>query len=96
MANYEDMGIKYIKLCSDSQATIKALHNTHIKSKCVANALEAMETLARKNKTVQLVWVKAHVNIEGNEEADKVAKEGATKGDTNKKILIPSPWSDTK
>ena len=59
-------------------------------------ALEAMETLASQVTSLHLVWVKAHVNIEGNEEADKAAKEGASKGITNKTLTIPRPWTETK
>ena len=51
-----------MKILSDSQAAILALHNTRITSKTVANALELMETLASRVKSLQLVWVKAHVS----------------------------------
>ena len=48
-----------------------------------------METASTKVKSLQLNWVKAHVNIEGNEEADKAAKKGAAKGQTIKQLNTP-------
>ena len=37
-----------------------------------------METLASQIRHLTLAWIKAHVGIEGNEQADQAAKEGAT------------------
>ena len=66
---------KVCKKISDSQAAIAALNNQRITSKCVANALETIELLASRVVVhLQLVWIKARDNIEGNEEADKAAK----------------------
>ena len=76
IANYTELGTKYIKILSDSQAAILALNNPRITSKSVLEALENMETLALKCTTLTLAWIKAHVGLEGNEQADQAAKEG--------------------
>ena len=52
-----------------------------------------MKTLASKSTTLNLSWVKAYVNIQGNEEADKMAKEGAAAGGIYiKSTTTPKPW----
>ena len=96
IANSDEMGIRYVKILSDSQAAITALSNTRIQSKCVLNALEAMESAVIKVKSLNLNWVKAHVNIEDNEEADKATKEGAQGGQTINTVNVPIPWSEVK
>jgi len=65
-----------ICICSDSQATIKALSNYVIRSKLVLSCKEALNHLAR-NKAVILVWVPGHTGIQGNEEADFLARTGS-------------------
>ena len=46
LANPYEHDIKYVKIYSDSQAAIKALHSERITSKSVLKALESMENVA--------------------------------------------------
>lgn len=48
-----------------------------------------------KSKDIYLLWVPSHVNIEGNEEADKIAKTGLTfyTIDENNNFLIHSDYT---
>ena len=68
---------KSIFFFSDSQAAIISLKNQIIKSQTVLNGITALNTLGRSNK-VMVKWIPGHSDYEGNEIADKLAKQGST------------------
>ena len=90
-ANLKELNINYVKILSDSQAASKALNKPRITSQSVLTTLEYMETLALEVKHLTLVWIKAHVGTEGNEQADQAAKEGAAGGSHMKETQTPLP-----
>jgi ribonuclease HI len=66
-----------VNILSDSQAAIKAATIPLIKSRTVLNTVNSLNKLAASGKNVSLRWVKAHNDIDGNELADILAKQGA-------------------
>ena len=62
---------------SDSQASLKAITSNQIKATSVNNVVILLNELAGNNE-IWLRWVKAHVNHDGNENADRLAKIGAS------------------
>lgn len=70
--------IKNIWIFSDSQAAIKRLRTKRlgIGLYFCQSIRQKAEFLKRENIKVHLHWVPAHMNIYGNEEADKAAKFG--------------------
>ena len=70
--------VSYIKILCDSQAAIKALNLNNIKSKAVWEAANALNAVADLTTSTRLEWVKAHIGIEGNEEADTPQKKALT------------------
>lgn len=68
---------KIIKFYSDSMSSIQALTKPFTKSKTVLETVDTLNKLSDMN-VVSLTKVKAHANIEGNEKADSLAKNGAT------------------
>ena len=85
---------RHVKMLSDSQAALTALSNSQIKSQTVKNASIALNSLKLRCEIVRLAWIKAHVETQGNEEADQAAKEGANGENITKHV--PKPWCETK
>lgn len=71
--NYQN---KTIAILTDSQAAIKAINSHKITSASVWECFNTVNTLATHNK-VTIYWVPGHVGVDGNEEADKLARHGA-------------------
>lgn len=63
-------------ILSDSQAVIKALTHVESNSNLVRECLVAIKELTHHNK-LQLCWVPGHTGVDGNEEADELARKGA-------------------
>ena len=82
IANAADIMIKAdirnqtIYILSDSQAALKALASPRVKQLIVGNCINNLNMLSQNNR-VGLMWVPGHSDIEGNEQADTLAKNGA-------------------
>ena len=81
---------KSITFYTDSQACMLALNKTTVKSRTVEKCINDLNSLA-ENNNVHIRWVKAHINIPGNEVADFLAKKGSTLGEGhNREIQVPA------
>jgi ribonuclease HI len=67
---------KYISVCSDSQAALKALLAMKTTSPLVRQCQRALDDISTYH-SVGLFWVPGHSGIRGNEIADELAKEGS-------------------
>ena len=79
---------KNLVFCTDSKAVLNALNNPLTNSKLVKDCKYFLNLLCANNR-VTLLWVPAHCNIEGNEIADSLAKEGAQLHLTGTKPVVP-------
>ena len=65
-----------IKFFVDSQAALRTFQADFIKSKLALQTIHALNQV--QHQQMVFVWTRAHVGTHGNEEADKLAKEGTT------------------
>jgi ribonuclease HI len=79
----------------DNQAAITALGSNMTGSRLVASCREALTHLAEQNQ-VTIAWVPGHSGIEGNEEADAMAKEGTRVTLEYARPLLPLPMATVK
>jgi ribonuclease HI len=77
-----------VLIFSDSQSAIKAIFKSHTNSKTVYKCVQALNNLQKRNK-IAILWVKAHVGIQGNELADTHAKNGIKERNTLGLTKIP-------
>ncbi|XP_071044132.1 uncharacterized protein [Parasteatoda tepidariorum] len=73
---------------SDSLSSLQALKNPKPDSELVENTKQIWKN------NILLGWVKAHIGIEGNEEADRVAKNAISLGNVD--IEVPSSTTQVK
>ena len=71
-----DVQNQTIYILSDSQAALRAVASPRVKQLLVGNCIDNLNMLSQYNQ-VQLMWVPGHSDIEGNERADILAKNGA-------------------
>jgi len=72
----EALSQKEIFIASDSQAALRSLEASKIRSKTTLECIQILNQLTSTNK-VKLVWVPGHSGIDGNELADQLAKLAA-------------------
>jgi ribonuclease HI len=72
---------KTATIYTDSRMTLDSLQNSNIHTSFVEEIRRKLTELTEIKWKIQFCWVKAHVGIQGNELADKLAKEAATNAD---------------
>jgi ribonuclease HI len=82
---FQNRSEKYVSICSDSQAALKALQTVRTTSPLVYQCQKALNDISARH-VVGLYWVPGHAGVRGNEIADELARAGSGLG-----FLGPEP-----
>lgn len=86
-----------VSIFSDSKSVLRALlpskKNRKKAPSLILKILQILEELKHKGRDVSLIWIPAHLNITGNEQADCAAKEAVATGIDSDLLLPPSDFS---
>jgi len=80
-----------VAIYTDSKVTLASLKNSFIHSFLTDEIRNMVGHLTMLNWTIHFGWVKAHTGIEGNEVADKLAKEAAQEADDQNIVYARIP-----
>jgi ribonuclease HI len=72
----QDRPEKYVSICCDSQAALRALQAAKTTSPLARQCQKALNNISIRHD-VGLYWVPGHAGLRGNEIADKLAREGS-------------------
>ena len=75
----QDRPEKYVSICSDSQAALKALQTAKTTSRLVRQCQKAWNDISTRH-TVGLYWVPGNAGVQRNEIADKFGRGGSSLG----------------
>jgi hypothetical protein len=76
-----EMENKTATIYTDSQMTLDSLKNNTNHTFLIEQIRKKLAEMGITNWTFEFCWVKAHIEIQGNELADTLAKEAATNAD---------------
>ena len=81
---------KKIVLCSDSVSSILSIKNRTVKThqEILYEILVNTSRLIQQGREITFMWVPAHSGIQGNEKADKIAKEAGKKEEMEMKVKL--------
>ena len=79
-------------ILSDSLSALQALKQLKTDHPLLATIHEILPNLKQKDKDIVFMWIPGHVNIRGNETADKLAKMALVEDPIKSKV----PYSDLK
>ena len=91
MPKIEDPTGRTAAIFTDSKVTIDALKNNATHSFLIEEIRNKVGHLNTLNWTIHFGWVKVHIGIEGNKEADRLAKEAAQDDDDQNMVFDRIP-----
>lgn len=83
------LDFQYIIICTDSLASVNALHSFAFMAKGNALVINIMHEIVRSKKNIIVYWVPGHVGIHHNELVDKLAKDSILDGYENIEVNVP-------
>ena len=78
LINIDSRHLTEVVIYSDSQSAIQAIRAYYPENALISDIQYLLHKLSEKKISVVLCWIPGHVGIEGNEKADKAAKEAIT------------------